>query len=1197
MSKSMLQRFMPNSPLQVLCGNLVIGFIFTLQSVTDAQLNPQGAYQNPRSPNWNSQTPFTPPQNLLENRQGQRLMHHNSSPTQGQQGRSPRIQPSNFGKFDNSSGYAPASSTRYLNRQNTSTRTATANDNNSLTRQFRSYQINQANSSNVTKQLQQQLGDMVEIVNDPTHNRIVVNATDSNHRMVKQFIDRMESPQTRPAALSKSKSIRSFNVSVEMLRNAANQLSQLYVDQNRIIVAADETAGKLLVFSTEPDYQEVTTYLRRNGYLDTRKPFDPGKPGVQYHQLKNVGWRELETAIFRGWGNTLKIEVSQDGNFSRIQIPTLDQRQSNIQIDRRNNQVQIESSGLQLTGITNLIHLLDQPAGTGKLEIIKTNPEAIDQVQSTVSMFKFAALQQDVQPKTTSAIIGKAKRNGVYAIYQDQATPEDADPNQDPTTQENTEETLGPIGRVEIITIPGTDIIILKGDPKDVERVRTLIQQIEKTSEEYKPVIEVLPLNHVDNIAVQVIADEVYTNFYEPSLGETSITALVKPNALLLVGTPQGVTQAREIVEKLDVEVEAKTEFKVFRIKHMSAVDLENRLRSFYLGQSTTGFGANGGGNQNNAAQGFGGEGLATRMRLASDYRSNTLFVHASRRDMDEITKFIAEIDVESTGEGNEDHLKIIRLKNSTASELAPILQDILTGQLQGAGQSTTGNNNNQNNQFNNQNNQQFSQVRSAMLALRSLDPSGKIVRSSILFDTRVTSDENSNSLIIKAPPGSMELIELLVNQLDQLPDVESQIKVFELENASSPQVVETIQNLFEAQQGGGGNNAGGTNIIPLETGGFDSTIVSLRLAADARSNTVIAAGSQGDLNIIEALVTRLDEDIESKYIHKIFRLQNVTADVVEEALTGWLTGRSDTLSADPRIIGSGDGSLESVKRAITIQAETETNSLIVSAHKEYIHIIETMIRDIDFKKQVVIQAVIAEVQLSDTFEFGIEWGVQDSLVFDRGLGDGIGYPFNSSALGNTITAGTPGLLSREDLAGQVLQNLNVGRSNTGLGYGGLVMSAGNESINVLLRALDDKSKVDILSRPQITTMENIQAFVQVGQDLPYVTGVDNSNTAGGNTTFATDFLELGVTLSVTPRVRPDGEIWMRVDVSNSSVADGDGVAIQTTASGGVVFQPIINDQTLQTDVSAHSGQTIVLGGLIQSVTQDVVRGIPFFSD
>ena len=1199
MKKSAFKKILARLSKHVLVGSLALGSAigFTgdvfAQSNSQFQGNSQSETANAQSfptPSLQNQSFQTPNNSANFNRGGYVAPQENRTNQQTPQ-INPIQQQANRATLTNNPTAQTSPSQNAASNQN-------AAPNQNVARVFRAYQLDRSISTAVSKQIQNQLGGLVEVVEDTTNNRLLVNTTERNHRLVKELIQNLDSPQRQTQPASQIKSIRAFNVSTDRIRQAADQLSRLYVKTDRIIVAADETVGKLMVFSTEQDYEEIATYLKQNGFFNAGKSDEDLKPGVRNHKLQHVGWRELEQSIYRGWGNRIKIEVSTDGAYSRIQIPTLDQRRSMIQIDRANNLVQIEGSGQQLTAIAELIALLDQPLGKEKVSIIKSRPDAIDQVQTTVSMYKFAALQQDGQPRSISTVLGKPKiKNGVYAIYQDQQPTQD----ENQTNQPQIEDGMGPIGRVEIITIPGTDIIILKGDPDDVARVRKLIEQIEKTSEEYKPQIEVMPLKHVDNIAVQVIAAEVYTNFYQPSLGDTSITALVKPNALLLVGTPQGVKQARELVEKLDVEVEPMTEFKAFRVKHMSAVDLENRLRAFYLGQSTQGFGANqGGGGQGTTAQGFAGEGLAARLRLTSDYRSNTLFIHASPRDMAEITKFVSEIDVQSPVDGPVNELKIIRLKNSTAAELAPVLQDILTGQLQGAGQSTTGNNQ-FNQQFNNLNNQQFSQVRSVMLALQSLDPTGKIVQSSILFDTRITADENSNSLVINAPKDSLPLIELLVKQLDQLPDVESRIKVFELENASAPQIVETVQNLFETQQGGGGGGAGGaggTNIVPLETGGYQSTIVSLRLAADARSNTIIAAGSQGDLNIIEALVTRLDEDIESDYVHRVYRLQNVTADVVQEALNGWLTGRSDILSTDPRVVGTGDGSLEAVKRAISVQAETETNSLIVSAHKEYIHIIENIIRDIDFKKQVVIQAVIAEITLGDTFEFGIEWGVQDSLIFNRGLSQtadvaSIGFDFIQSAIGNEVSAGSPGLASREQFVGQVLSSLNVGRS--GEDYGGLVVSAGNESVNVLLRALDARSKLDVLSRPQITTMENIQAFVQRGQDLPYVTGALDA-VGNQSTTFTTDFLQLGVTLAVTPRVRPDGEIWMRIDVGNSSQDESQGVIIQQSQNGPVI-QPVINTQNLQTDVTARSGQTVVLGGLIETSTQETVRGIPFFSN
>lgn len=244
-----------------------------------------------------------------------------------------------------------------------------------------------------------------------------------------------------------------------------------------------------------------------------------------------------------------------------------------------------------------------------------------------------------------------------------------------------------------------------------------------------------------------------------------------------------------------------------------------------------------------------------------------------------------------------------------------------------------------------------------------------------------------------------------------------------------------------------------------------------------------------------------------------------------------------------------------------------------------------------------MVQAVLAEVSLNATDEFGIEMGIQDSVLFNRGLagpGNIIGFPFNQASIGNGLDA--TGLATASDLAGQGLSNLNVGRTSSAAGYGGLVLSAGNESISLLLRALRDRGQSRVLGRPQIMTLENLRGYTQVGQQIP--TPQPTTTTTGTSTGYT--YLSTGVQLGVVPRVGPDGTVYMEVDVINSSVATGAGITIQTisTAAGTqVVTAPIINQTLAQTTVSCRSGQTIVIGGLITTVDNQNRRGIPILSE
>ena len=154
-----------------------------------------------------------------------------------------------------------------------------------------------------------------------------------------------------------------------------------------------------------------------------------------------------------------------------------------------------------------------------------------------------------------------------------------------------------------------------------------------------------------------------------------------------------------------------------------------------------------------------------------------------------------------------------------------------------------------------------------------------------------------------------------------------------------------------------------------------------------------------------------------------------------------------------------------------------------------------------------MIQVLIVQVDLDKSNEFGIEVGLQDSVLFQRGIFPGVatlGPTFTpqgvSITTNNPVTPGIPGFnfnngsplgnnpftSNTNTVGGQGLSNFGVGRSSTS-GYGGLVLSASSESVNVLLRALARDQRTEVLSRPQIMTLDNQTAFIQVGQQVPLI--------------------------------------------------------------------------------------------------------------
>jgi len=342
-----------------------------------------------------------------------------------------------------------------------------------------------------------------------------------------------------------------------------------------------------------------------------------------------------------------------------------------------------------------------------------------------------------------------------------------------------------------------------------------------------------------------------------------------------------------------------------------------------------------------------------------------------------------------------------------------------------------------------------------------------------------------------------------------------------------------------------------------------------------------------------------------------VHQLRNTSAEEVALAINEFLA-----INRQPASSGTSDAS--SVARVVI--AEKTTNSLLVRGTPAELKTVRALIQQLDGPPpQVLIQALLVEVELGNTDEFGVELGIQDSVLFDRSVIDNIltvtetmttpggnqttnqriisqtaapGFNFNNQPLGNN-TAITPGTV-----AGQALSNFGVGRVNGDLGFGGLVLSAGSDSVNVLLRALAAKYKLEVLSRPQIRTVDNHEALIQIGRQVPVVDGVSVTAVGSANPVIRQD--QSGIILKVTPRISPDGLVLINVNAEKSAfqLAPGTGVPIFTDATNGNVIEAPVKDiTTAETTVSMQNGQTIILGGMITRDLIKVRRKVPYLAD
>ncbi len=716
---------------------------------------------------------------------------------------------------------------------------------------------------------------------------------------------------------------------------------------------------------------------------------------------------------------------------------------------------------------------------------------------------------------------------------------------------------------VEVQTLPDLDVIILRGRDRDVRRLTEVIRELERLSKETQPEVQVYMLRHAQSEAIARIVETVNEDLTGRRQGAVSVTPLVKPNALLLIGWGEAIKAMVELIGKLDQAVAPETQFEVFRLRHAPAVTVVAGVNEFFANR----------------------DGLGAKVFALADPRSNSVIAYAAPRDMLEVKRLVDSLDADRSEAVNQ--AKVIQIKNALAGDLAETLRTAIQADNSDGGPS-------------------------AILELLTVDQRGQqMIRSGMLTAVRITANVRNNTLIISGPSETLALLEALIREMDTAGAV-SQIKVFRVSNGDAASLVQMLRSLLPSQTG--------DTIAPqLASAAGDTSLAPLRFAVDSRTNSIIAAGSEGDLQIIEALLLRLDERDFAERKNEVYRLRNAPALDVAAAINEFL--RSERLVQQAAQAGDF---FEQVEREVVVVPEPVRNALIISATPRYFDQIRELVISLDEQPpQVLIQVVIAEVVLNDTDDLGVELGIQDSVLFDRSLLSELlttivttqtstiqgittvteeiiqaadnepGYDFNNLPLGNS--GSKQSLDTKGQVGTQGLTHFGVERTNSERGFGGLVLSASSDSVSILIRALQETRRLDVLSRPQVRTLDNQSAFIQVGQRVPRI--VASNLTEGGLQTNTIELENVGLILGVTPRISPDGMVVMEVDAEKSQVGpESEGIPVSVSLDGTIIRSPSIDVQTAQATVSAGSGETIILGGLITTRKEMISRRVPYLS-
>lgn len=991
------------------------------------------------------------------------------------------------------------------------------------------------------------------------------------------------------------------------LDRLVDALQDQYQESPEVRIAADKRTRQVVVVGPASIQAQVKRWINaqvkpagapvaKNPVDDVALPAD--KPiaaakTTSTHPLRHLSARDFELGLAKVWGRRASFTTNESESATQVVIPLDAGTEVKLLVDHERDLVTVTAPTASQKPWQHIIQAMDSPRrdGATQAELVPLNRAEPAKIQRAVDLIRAVAFPEGSSigrrhiGEFVSTIFQQEEPAGQPAPAGGAQPPGDAQPNpaDGPKAEDEGEDDGSKIGPVQIEFVEGLDVVILKGKKKDVERVRKIIAQIEAESEKTKPEVELYAMQNVEDRAMNTLITQIYDQVFSARQGRVNITPLGKPNALLLVGRKEAIAPVLDLIKRLDQPVAPDTQLRVFPLKNLSAIDGERALRVFFTDQP----------GQQNVPR----PGLGVRVGVIADYRSNKLVVQASPRDMEEVASLLEKLDSEDGPVRNE--IRVFRLRNSLAEELAPVLQEAIYGQQLQAQLSAAGG----------QGGQQLpgaqgqgqgaggggsggtptparSTPKPTTLQFLKIDKNGQeLLESGILSDMRIAADARANSLVVTGPAKSMELMAALIEQLDGLPAVSAQIKVFTVENGDATQLATMLQTLFGQQQGAQGGPQG----FQSATGAGDNTLVPLRFSVDTRTNSIIASGNAGDLQVVYKILSRLDEGGISGRIINVYKLKNSTAPTVAQAVNDYLQNQQQLNQGAPNLISAK----QVFDRAVIVVAEPISNSLIVSSTPKYYEEIKRIVEQLDKRQNMVaIQMLIAEVKLNDVEQLGIELGLQDSLLFDRGIGT-VGFPFNNLPLGNNTTA--QALAARNNVGTQGISSFGVGRTDATLGYGGLVLSASSDSVNVLVRALQQSQRLQVLSRPQLQTLENQAASIQVGSTVYYVTQTNVSNGVVSNSTTPT---QVGIILQVTPRTNADGNILMYVDAQKSELGpESEGTVISVSANGTPLRVPQIKITQASTTVSTRSGQTVILGGLISRNQTEITRRVPYLGD
>jgi len=398
-----------------------------------------------------------------------------------------------------------------------------------------------------------------------------------------------------------------------------------------------------------------------------------------------------------------------------------------------------------------------------------------------------------------------------------------------------------------------------------------------------------------------------------------------------------------------------------------------------------------------------------------------------------------------------------------------------------------------------------------------------------------------SNVLIISDRAANIARLISIIKRIDQ--PSSGEIEIVRLEHAAASDLVRVLTSLQQQA-----SKKGGKTNKPL-------------LVADERTNSILIGGDRSNRLRLKAIISHLDTPSEVTGDTHVIYLRYAKA----KDLVPVLTGVGD---AKKKVGAKGKAPAAASNLAFNIQADESTNALVITASPSVYRSLKSVIGQLDIRRaQVMVEAIIAEVSSDRAAELGVQW-LLDGSVSDRPVG---AVNFGGSGTGGGV--------------GAALASLGAGAT---VGFG--KFTSGTFNFAGLITALEGDGSTNVLSTPNLVTLDNQEAEIFVGQELSIPSGSFSS--AGSTTTSVNPFTtferkQVGIRLKVKPQINEGDAI--RLDIEQTV----DGISAGSAGTGDIVT----NERSIKTTVLVDDGKLLVLGGLIKDDLVETEQKVPLLGD